>query len=166
MASTYQRDQIMKAHRLPALLCLAAWPLAAPASEPTECRLTDDRTSCTRVLACIGDQGRWFNGRAMGRGEGTLAGTISDGTICAGTWTERNIFGAGQADVACDDGMTVTVIYFYQEPYTGTAIGRGIASTGVGVKSWSGLHVLDYLKQETGLPHATLPCGAFDIPIS
>lgn len=140
--------------------------LPAAVTASALCPMTGDQQNCVRVLACIGDKGRWFHGRALGRGSGTLAGVTDDGVSCAGTWTARNVMGLGQADVACDDGMTVRVIYFYQDEWTGTAIGRGISATGEVVKSWSGTHVLDYFRNGAPVGEARLRCGEQDIPIS
>lgn len=128
------------------------------------CETTDDQGNCVRILACIGREGRWFQGRSFGRGAGTLAGTISDGAACNGEWVESNRMGVGQADVSCDDGMAVRVFFTYQERFTGTTIGRGLSNRGEMVKAWSGLHVLDYLEEETGKPNA-LPCGPDDVLI-
>jgi hypothetical protein len=108
---------------LPPLLVTASPVFASDAL----CPLTDDGGNCVRILACIGDQGRWFHGRAFGRGEGALAGVISDGAQCTGDWTSSNALGAGQADVICDDGMTVRVIY-YQDAYTGSALGTALGT--------------------------------------
>lgn len=135
-------------------------------SETTLCPITDDQANCVRILACIGDQGRWFHGRAFGRGEGTLAGVVSDGVQCTGHWTSRNAFGTGQADVICDDGMTVTVIYFYQDEYTGTAKGKGISNRHEVVDAWSGENVLSYFRGGVPTAKAQLKCGSFEIPIS
>lgn len=137
-----------------------------PNAELPFCPLTEGQDSCTRILACIGTDGDWFNGRAFGRGTGTLAGRLASGAICTGEWKNRNVFGFGQADVICDDGMGVRVIYTQQDGYTGTAIGRGLSNTGKLVKGWSGLHVLEYLSRETGLPDGVLLCGEVEIPIS
>jgi hypothetical protein len=130
------------------------------------CPLTDDQANCVRILACIGEQGRWFHGRAFGRGEGTLAGVVNDGVSCTGKWTSRNAFGTGQANVVCDDGMEVTVIYFYQEEYTGTAQGKGISNREEVVSAWSGENVLDYFRDGNPTAQAVLKCGSFDIPLS
>lgn len=119
-----------------------------------------------RILACIGDQGRWLYGRALGRGQGSLTGQISDGATCQGEWTSRNVLGLGQADVTCSDGMQVTVIYFYQDEYTGTARGQGISNRGDKVLAWSGAHVLDYFRNGRPDGTAALRCGEHDIPIS
>jgi hypothetical protein len=140
--------------------------LAMPVRAETLCELTDTQTSCSRVLACFGTEGRWFEGRAFGRGLGTVAGTVNDGVSCAGTWTSENGDGYGEAWVTCDDGMSVTVISDYQDHYTGTAIGQGVANTGAVVRSWSGLHVLDFLRREGGSAGAVLPCGVHEIPVS
>jgi hypothetical protein len=84
-----------------------------PARAQTLCPMTGDQENCVRILACLGEEGRWFHGRAFGRGEGTLAGVTDDGVACTGQWTSRNIVGLGQADVSCDDGATIRVIYYY-----------------------------------------------------
>lgn len=144
-------------------LGLAAAPLVA---QTRDCPTKDGRDSCTRVLACIGDAGVWFDGRSFGRGDGTLAGQTNEGTVCTGTWVSENVLGMGQADVTCDDGFAVRVFYYYQEPYTGTALGRGIGNDGRVVRSWSGLHVLDYLDDNDSPEGALLPCGERPIPIS
>lgn len=130
------------------------------------CEMTDDQANCNRIIACIGTEGRWFHGRAFGRGEGTLSGVISDGVACKGDWVSRNRFGFGQADVSCSDGMTVTVIYYYQDEYTGTALGKGLSSTGEAVESWSGGHVLSYFRKDGPTDDASLRCGSHDILLS
>lgn len=151
---------------LRALLPAVFIGLPAMAQDTALCPMTDDQSSCSRVLACIGDQGRWFHGRAFGRGEGTLAGVVNDGVTCQGTWTSRNAMGLGQADVVCDDGASIRVIYFYQDEYTGTAIGRGSSDKGDLVQSWSGEHVLEYFRNGEPTAEAVLKCGTHEIPIS
>ena len=143
----------------------AALVLAQPVFAQDLCPMTGDSGNCVRILACVGDQGRWFQGRAFGRGQGAVAGVMSDGATCVGTWTSRNWMGAGQADVACDDGMEVTVLYTYQDEYTGTARGGGQANSGEWVQVWSGLNLLDYLHAQTGQV-LTLPCDFGNIPMS
>lgn len=154
--------------RVPVLLSLlvTCLPVAPAVAEGTLCPIADDQENCVRILACLGDEGRWFHGRAFGRGEGTLAGTTDDGVACTGTWTSRNVVGLGQADVTCDDGASIRVIYYYQDEWTGTATGRGLSSTGEAVQSWSGEHVLDYFRDGSPTGEARLRCGEYDIPLS
>ncbi|MBC2834163.1 hypothetical protein [Paragemmobacter straminiformis] len=147
----------------------AAENSAAPGADDakgTVCLVTDDSGSCSRILACIGTEGRWFNGRAFGRGEGWLSGKTDDGVACSGTWVTRNALGLGQADVTCSDGMTVSVFYSYQDYYTGTAIGRGLSNGGDLVQSWSGEHVVDYFADGRPKAEARMRCGPVDIPVS
>jgi hypothetical protein len=151
---------------LRALLPVVFLCAPAMAEEPSLCPMTDDQANCVRVLACIGDQGRWFHGRAFGRGEGTLAGVVNDGVVCQGTWTSRNAMGLGQADVVCEDGAKIGVLYFYQDEYTGTALGRGESDRGDLVQSWSGEHVLDYFRDGNPTADAVLKCGTHAIAIS
>ena len=40
------------------------------AQSATHCPMTADDSNCVRVVACIGDEGVWFNGRAFGQGYG------------------------------------------------------------------------------------------------
>ncbi len=107
------------------LFTLLVFPQNLSAQSATHCPMTADDANCVRVVACIGDEGVWFNGRAFGRGEGTFSGTTSMGLMCKGTWMSRNAFGLGQADVMCEDGRKGRVFYTYQDEYTGTAVGQG-----------------------------------------
>ncbi|MEJ6397414.1 hypothetical protein [Yoonia sp. 208BN28-4] len=150
----------------PCLLVAIFAASAANAQSQTSCAMTLDQSSCNRVVACVGDQGRWFNGRAFGRGSGTFAGVMNDGVTCSGTWKSRNILGMGQADVICDDGMEGRVFYTYQDEQTGTAVGSGITRDGQAIDIWSGNNVLAYLRAQTGEPVAALPCITGAIPLS
>jgi hypothetical protein len=145
-----------------ALLPVAFMMMATPtlAQEAELCPLTDAGGNCVRILACLGDQGRWFHGRAYGRGEGVLFGMVNDGVTCSGTWLTQNARGQGQANVTCSDGMQVTVLYDHQDVHTGTAIGQGIANTKDLVKAWSGNHVLAFFQDGSVKATITLPCGS------
>ncbi len=149
-------------------LLLVAISAAHPAAgqSDTSCDVEMDQSSCNRVVACVGDQGRWFNGRAFGRGSGTLSGTMSDGVTCSGLWQSRNFLGVGQADVTCGDGQKGRVFFTYQDPESGTAVGSGLTTDGQDIKIWSGNNVLAYLRAQTGEPVASLPCTSGDIPVS
>jgi hypothetical protein len=142
------------------------FPFVAMAQGEAACDLTDDQTSCSRVLACFGDAGRWFEGRAFGRDTGTVAGVVNDGVSCFGTWATENGQGQGEARLTCDDGMEVTLLAVYQDYYSGTAIWTGRSADGIPVRAWSGLHVIDFLRRESDTPQAVLPCGTQEIPIS
>ncbi len=145
---------------------LLVFPTALLAQDMSLCPMTDDAQNCVRVLACIGEDGRWFHGRSIGRGKGTLAGVVSDGVTCSGTWTSENAIGVGEANVTCDDEMSVTVFYYYQDTYTGTALGRGLTNGKDVVQSWSGEHVIEYFKNGSPTKEAVLKCGSYDIPMS
>ena len=120
--------------------------------------MTANDANCDRVVACIGNEGAWFNGRAFGRGEGTFSGTTSTDLMCEGTWMSCNAFGLGQADVMCEDGSKGRVFYTYQDEYTGIAVGQGAMHSGEKIKIWSGKNVLEYLRGDTGEHIAYLPC--------
>ena len=139
-------------------------PISAQSELQAPCAMTEGADNCARILACIGDGGTWFAGRAIGRGAGKLVGVMSNGATCTGHWTERNWFGAGQADVACSNGETGRVYFTYQDRWTGTATGNGKMSGGARLESWSGNRVPEFMTQTTGKP--ALPCGETAVPIS
>ena len=144
-----------------ALLALSAGSGAA--QDGADCAVTGGPDSCVRVFACLGDDGRWFGGRAIGSGSGTIEGTANDGVACTGTWaysTESDYFGT--ASFACDDGLEGDVVYHATDPATGTAFGEGTATDGTRIRVWSGEYVLDYLRQESDTPRARLPCMSED----
>lgn len=153
---------------LPALaVCLATnFASAVQAETKLPCEVTPDNTSCSRIFACLGDQGRWFQGRAIGRGHGAFDGTTDDGVACHGVWTNQNDQGAGQADLTCDDGLTGTVTYTLQDGYTGTGIGSGTTNTGEIIDAWTGEHVLEFFRRNSPSAEALLHCGTQSIPIS
>ena len=101
----------------PMLFALLVFPHNLSAQSATHCPMTADDSNCVRVVACIGNEGVWFNGHVFGRGEGTFSGTTSTGLMCEGTWMSRNAVGLGQADVMCKDGRKGRV-YTYQDEYT------------------------------------------------
>lgn len=146
--------------RLALTVCLLG-EVAHSAPACTEAQYSQD--NCVRVLACVGDRGLWFDGQARGWDAGTLAGAISDGTGCAGTWNSQGFLGTGFAELTCEDGVKITAIYTAQDPETGTAIGSGRDSLGRAIQAWSGRHVLEFLSDQTGEPQ--LPCTAQAIPL-
>src|SRR6056300_517622 len=126
------------------LFTLLVFPQNLSAQSATHCPMTADDANCVRVVACIGDEGVWFNGRAFGRGEGTFSGTTSMGLMC-------------------EDGRKGRVFYTYQDEYTGTAVGQGAMHSGAKIKIWSGTNVLEYLRGDTGERIAYLPCDGGSI---
>lgn len=131
-----------------------------------DCHNTGEANNCAQVLACIGDDGLWFRGRAVGWNEGILGGHLSDGTACSGEWGRGGWFGRSlDATLSCTDGRTGSFRYTAQDSVTGTGIAHGRMSDGAGVQAWTGANVLDYLTPE-GERYALLPCGPTAIPIS
>ncbi|MEM7642658.1 MAG: hypothetical protein AAF366_09025 [Pseudomonadota bacterium] len=115
------------------------------------------------MLACIGDDGLWFDGEARGWGRGTVAGMISDGTRCEGVWAYEAQGNTARSQLICDDGVEINVLYTQQG--TGTGIGSGLDSKGRAVLAWSGAHLLRFLTPD-GEVTARLQCGDAPIPIS
>ena len=136
---------------------------ASPAAEP--CENTRDGDNCSRVLACMGEDGLWFDGRADGWNAGTLRGRMSDGTTCAGEWGYAWHGMTAWVAFQCDDGRTGRGRYTAQDPETGTGLGRGELSDGTAFRAWTGRNVLDFLTPE-GERRALLPCEGGAVPIS
>ncbi len=129
----------------------------APVAPPPCENVPGSQRSCSRVLACIGDEGRWLDGRARGWDAGTLTGVMDDGTTCTGDWWVVGERAAG-AEMTCSDGSAGSVRYIAQDPATGTGIAAGAMADGRAIRAWTGLNVLDYLREEAGGPEALLPC--------
>ncbi len=148
---------------LPVTICLATQVNAQP-PEVCESQLYSDE-NCVRVLACIGDEGLYFDGGALGWDTGSVVGAISDWVTCSGEWTNDGPMGTGVAQLTCSDGNEIDVIYYRQDPETGTAIGRGTDAYGRTIQVWSGENVLEFLTPE-GEVDASLPCVSGPLFIS
>lgn len=145
---------------LPAALYIFAFAVQA---EP--CRnIPHSQKNCVRALACIGAEGLYFDGRARGWDRGLIRGAINDGTECAGMWDSSGPMGTGFAELVCDDGAEIRILYYSQDSETGTVIGAGEDNLGRKIRGWSGQNVLRFLT-EPGVP-PRLPCRAGPIPIS
>lgn len=72
-------------NRFPAtmLFALFLFPQNLSAQSATHCPMTADDSNCVRVVAYIGDEGVWFNGRAFGQGYGAEK---------MASWTTRLIY--------------------------------------------------------------------------
>lgn len=160
---------------LPVVVCLIAAPVLSdtiilpeigitPQAAPEPCpNVPGSQASCSRILACVGNDGLWFDGRAVGWDAGIVTGRMSDGSTCEGEWRSGFAFGTGRSVVSCSDGSRGQVIYYIQHNETGTVEGRGVDTMGRGLKVWTGLNVVDFLKDASGRPR--LPCTDDAIPI-
>lgn len=122
--------------------------------------------NCVPMVGCVGEEGGYFTGRAIGWSEGTLAVQSSAGAFCSGEWVARNALGVGQAKFVCDDGATGVVFFTYQHPETGTAVGLGTMSDGAKVQVWSGNNIRQFLADQSGDLNSDLTCGDVLVPIS
>ncbi len=137
-----------------------------PAFALLPCRLHQGHMdSCARIVACVSPPTMVFVGRGFGWNHGTITGDL-DGVPCTGSWVSRNVLGLGQAEIRCENGLTGTVFFTYQDSLTGTATGRGMTNRGQMIRVWSGNNIRAFLSHETGRPDARLMCGEREIPIS
>lgn len=148
----------MKSMILPVLL------IAGGASAQDCQNIPYSQRNCVRALACIGDQGLWFDGEARGWDQGRIDGEMNDGTACSGEWTSGGFMGTGNARLTCEDGTEIGIVYYTQDSVTGTVSGRGVDNRGRGIRGWSGLNVLEFLRDG---PDSTpsLPCSDAPIPL-
>jgi hypothetical protein len=124
-----------------------------------------DMSSCSPIVACMPADGVYFNGRALGWDRGALAGTTNTGVSCTGQWVSRNMFGLGQADFTCDDGLSGQVIFYYQDGEFGTTTGSGLTNALSRIRSWSGSNIEAFLT-ENGQLDGTLMCGEVPMYLS
>lgn len=155
----------MKNLCLPVLLALSYVFAAAAAPVPDE-NCVDSRDSCSPLLACFGNSGEYFAGRALGRDKGTLAGVTNFGAICTGSWVSRNFIGTGEANFECDNGHWGKVIFHYRDDESGTVKGFGLTNHGVSIRAWSGHYIQDCLDEQSGQLNNKLMCGDVKIPLS
>jgi hypothetical protein len=157
----------MKNLYLPVLLTLIHTFATAATPVPDEncIDIPDSRDSCSPLLACFGNSGEYFAGRALGRDEGTLAGVTNFGAISTGTWVSRNFIGTGEANFECDNGHWGKVIFHYRDGVSGTVKGFGFTNHGVSIRAWSGHYIQDFLDGQSGQVDNKLMCGEVEIPL-
>ncbi len=158
----------MSVSRIIALAAILSTPQFAAASPVVDpgCQLRPgEPDNCVPVVGCIGDEGRYFVGEAVGWDAGTLAAETDDGLICSGRWQARTAIGAGQANFQCGDQLNGLVLFTYQDHVTGTTTGRGATNEGQGLRVWSGHNIRQYVEQQSGSVDAQLMCGSSLIPL-
>ncbi|MGB1235816.1 MAG: hypothetical protein ACPG5U_08790 [Planktomarina sp.] len=124
-----------------------------------DCTLQGDY--CVPVVACIEASSEIFEGRTYGRDRGTVATYSTKGATCSGTW-QRTLFGMGTGAFACDDGRDGTVVFYYLDQSTGTALGRGTTSADEGIQFWAGHNLPTYFG-ENGVLAEVMRCGANEV---
>ncbi|WP_299966446.1 hypothetical protein [uncultured Roseobacter sp.] len=123
-------------------------------------------SSCVPMVGCIGNDGDYFTGRALGWNEGTLDGQTRAGVICVGGWEISALTGEGHAAFECDDGTAGVATMQYQDMQTGTATGRGYTADGKLLEIWSGHNIRQFLMDREGSVDGKLTCGDQVIPVS
>lgn len=124
-----------------------------------------DQANCVRALACLGNEGVYFDGQAHGWDTGIVIGFLDDGTPCEGTWIAGGPNKPGKADLSCANGVDANVLYHTLDNETGTVIGSGQDNLGRNITVWSGEKVLQFLRGKND-DTPVLPCGPAPIPIS
>ncbi|WP_420585694.1 hypothetical protein [Ruegeria sp.] len=152
-------------------LVTAITVVAVPANSgpklPTDCVPDPSKgANCVPILACLGQDGVYFTGRAVGWNSGTFAGQSSAAFACFGEWLSQGSFGLGEAKITCDNALTGRAFFTYQHPETGTATGLGFLSNGEPFRVWTGFNVEQFLLNEYGDINTADMCKAASKPIS
>lgn len=145
---------------LPALL-LFALPAAAQ-----DCVVTGGPDSCAPILACVGEDGRWFHGAAIGWETGTIRGAMDDGPTCEGDWSFEPGTASGEASLSCTDGTDIEMTFESLDGETGTSVARGETGDGAPVIAFTGPRVRDYMMAEMGADGPEDICGMREVPAS
>lgn len=128
------------------------------------CKNTPEKGQpCVRVLACIGNEGVYFDGQARGEGVGIILGRTNRGQQCSGHWGAHKQLGAGRARLKCGDGSQFHLNFAARDGATGTTISAGKDSHGRMIRAWSGANVLHFLDQGDDMP--SLKCGKLMVPL-
>ena len=159
----------MKNLSLPVLLALSYTFAAASTPVPDEncVDIPDSRDSCSPLLACFGNSGEYFAGRALGRDDGDpgrrnqfwCRSARAHGSLAI--LSER-----AEANFECDNGHSGKVIFHYRDDVSGTVEGFGFTNHGVSVRAWSGHYIQDFLDEKSGPVDTSLMCGEVEIPLS
>ena len=143
----------------------AAPALAGPKVDPNCDQTNEGRATCAPLIACMGETGIYFTGRAIGWNSGTFAGETNAGFACFGEWTFKGFLGLGEAMIECDNGLTGVIYFTSQDAATGTAIGIGRLSNDATVQMWSGHNIRQFLKNESGDVEPRLMCADVEVPV-
>lgn len=138
------------------------WATGVAAGDHNSCDHAHSDNDCTPVYACIGEQGEWFKGQALGQTKGSLTGILASGANCLGKWSSH---GAGKFDLTCTNGTYMQVYYTTSDPVTKTTIGQGISMDGRFVQGWSGKNVQSYFSDPESSQTGTLHCGSSEVPL-
>lgn len=150
-----------------AAICIAPLTAISQPKVDMDCKIKrGSDESCAPLVACIGVNSVYFTGRALGWDSGLVTGTSNAGFSCIGTWKYQNMFGLGQARLACKNGMQGIVYFTAIDNLTGTVTGHGATSDGQPIRVWSGHNIQQFLAGETGDVNARLMCGHVEIPLS
>lgn len=140
----------------------AFWATGVVAEDHNSCTHSSNMRGCTPVYACIGDQGEWFKGQALGQTKGSITGMLASGANCTGKWSSA---GAGKFNLTCTNGTYMQVYYTNSDPVTKTAIGHGISMDGRFVEGWSGKNVGTYFSDVEASQTGSLICGSNKVPL-
>lgn len=139
----------------------------SPQKELPPCQSSvEKKKNCMRVLACIGEDGVFFDGQVRGDGVGIILGRTNEGVQCSGHWSRvdgTDVRGEGRARLKCEDGSRFHLVYDSRDRREGTQYGVGKDSKGRMIRAWTGTDVLHFLTKDPNQPG--LKCGDQIVPL-
>ncbi len=132
---------------VPVIICLCS-PLRAETDQ--SCAMHGGRYECNRILICIGEERRLFDGLATG-GRGplnTVSGQLDNRVTCEGTRMLYNKLLSGEIALSCDDGTTIAVTYSTNRPQDGFGFGQSVDADGAVIRTWVGYDLQKTLRNQ------------------
>ena len=125
---------------------------------------TNSEQPCDQILACIGTDGQWFSGIALGFGPlNSVVGTLDNGIVCTGQRMHYNKTLTGQITLECTDGTQGTVVYENHALHQTYGTGHAQLDDGRAIEVWVAQDIKSALRVVSGDDEDRLLCpdGAF-----
>lgn len=106
-------------------LYVANRPEPEPLTLASSCNGTSDDRHCAPIVGCIAGSDIVFTGRANGYFKGQIAGKLSTGSTCFGTWAANATQSGGSGHAACDDTTEFTVRFHSYNRDKWVLVGKG-----------------------------------------
>ncbi len=110
-------------------LYVANRPEPEPLTLTSPCNGTSADRYCAPMVGCIAGSDTVFLGRANGYFKGQIAGKLSTGSTCFGTWGANAAQSGGSGHAACDDAIEFTVRFHSYNRDKWVVVGKGETKT-------------------------------------
>ena len=138
------------------VIIFAGGPLSAQSLKT--CPTSIERP-CDQILACIGTDGQWFSGIALGFGPlNSVVGTLDNGIVCTGQRMHYSKALTGQITLECADGSQGTVVYENHAPHQTYGTGHAQLDDGRAIEVWVAQDIKSALRVVSGDDEDRLLC--------